>query len=298
MLIYLSGNDLKLACDVAQAKGDHYAVLLASQNSGNNSCTGQLTLQQLDRYCSLYRAWRVYELKNTTSCFTLPRWQEAKADQFIGKHRLQVFAQVAGVPVWNGSKLSINCCDGYDWLRSFGMHLWYFTSPSASVSDALALYEDAFLKGDPSYGHYAAPPRPSKYKATKDSGLKICTNFNFLLNIFVLFFILIIFNFVGYDTNNEESEVYDLKYHLLKLYSNRTHPIERIVTPTTHTPDHLDHRLGWFIAQVLRALGYRHLSDVKSDQVCSSGKILACMPFQYFHVYDLCFSNIWSLLPN
>jgi len=50
MLVYLSGNDLKLACETAQARGDHYAVLIASQNSGNNSCPGQLTLQQLERF--------------------------------------------------------------------------------------------------------------------------------------------------------------------------------------------------------------------------------------------------------
>lgn len=52
----------------------------------------------------------------------------------------------------------------------------------------------------------------------------------------------------------------------MKLYSSRSHQIESIVTPATHTPDQLDHRLGWFIGQNLRSLGYRHLSDAKRDQ--------------------------------
>jgi len=42
------------------------------------------------------------------------------------------------------------------------MHLWYFTSPSASISDALAAYEEAFAQGDQIYGVYAARPCPSE----------------------------------------------------------------------------------------------------------------------------------------
>jgi nuclear pore complex protein Nup98-Nup96 len=115
---------LKEACDKAQKAHDHYAVMLASQSSGNNCYVGQLLLQQLDR------------------------WQEVKADQFIANNRLALYSHVAGVPIWAGSLSVLNTCDGLDWLRSLGLHLWYFTSPSASISDALASYEEAFTVGD------------------------------------------------------------------------------------------------------------------------------------------------------
>ena len=40
----------------------------------------------------------------------------------------------------------------------------------------------------------------------------------------------------------EEQEVQDVKFHLLKLYCQRSHPLEVLLSPKTHTPDHLDHR--------------------------------------------------------
>ena len=132
--------------------------------------------------------------------------------------------------VWPGSDSVLNTCDGLDWLRSLGLHLWYFTSPSSSIADALSAYEDAFTEGDPQFGVYAPPPRPS------------------------------------YAADDENASVCDLKFHLMKLYSNRSHPLESIVTPTTHTPDQLDHRQGWFVAQVLRSLGYRHMTEEKRDR--------------------------------
>ena len=39
------------------------------------------------------------------------------------------------------------------------------------------------------------------------------------------------------------------------------------MTPATHTHDQLDHRLGWFVGQVLRTLGYRHLSNTREVQL-------------------------------
>ena len=75
VLALLTGNKVKEACDKAQKANDHYAVMLASQSSGNNCYVGQLALQQLDR------------------------WQEAKADKFIANNRLALFSHVAGVPV-------------------------------------------------------------------------------------------------------------------------------------------------------------------------------------------------------
>lgn len=43
--------------------------------------------------------------------------------------------------------------------------------------------------------------------------------------------------------------------------------MESIITPATHTPDQLDHRLGWFVGQVLRALGYMHITTTREAQI-------------------------------
>lgn len=120
VLTLLTGNKLEASIDCAQKAGDHYTVMLLSQVSSNNSCIGQLIMQQLDR------------------------WQEAKADKFIENNRLALYAHVAGTPVWHSSNGILNTCQDLDWLRCLGLHLWYFVSPSASIADALAAYEEAF----------------------------------------------------------------------------------------------------------------------------------------------------------
>ena len=51
-----------------------------------------------------------------------------------------------------------------------------------------------------------------------------------------------------------------------QLYSDRSHQLENIITPATYTNDELDHRLGWFVGQVLSTLGYRHLSNTRKVQ--------------------------------
>ena len=56
---------------------------------------------------------------------------------------------------------------------------------------------------------------------------------------------------------------------LFQLYSDRSHGLENIITPATYTNDELDHRLGWFVGQVLSSLGYRHLSNSKKVQLHS-----------------------------
>ena len=43
--------------------------------------------------------------------------------------------------------------------------------------------------------------------------------------------------------------------------------MESIITPATHTPDQLDHRLGWFVGQFLRTIGYMHISTTREAQI-------------------------------
>lgn len=45
------------------------------------------------------------------------------------------------------------------------------------------------------------------------------------------------------DNSNENENVYDTCYHLLKLYCDRSHRLDKLLMPETYTTDHLDYRL-------------------------------------------------------
>ena len=164
----------------------------------------------------------------------MDRWQEMRVDEFISEDRLRLYATAAGVPVWPGSREEeVNVCKGLDWKRCLGQHLWHLTSPVASVADAFLGYEEAFKGEEP----YAAKPIPDYLEGRRE------------------------------EDYGSTSNSLDVKYHLLKLYTDRSHPLEVALDPGTHTPDPLDFRVSWFLAQVLRSLGYVHMSDQRSDSL-------------------------------
>ena len=212
-LANLSGNNLKQTCDRAQIAGDHYSAMLTAQSAGgsNSVCS-----QMLFRY--------------------MEQLQEVNADSKLAVDRLHLFALISGTPVWQGSGNSvINTSKGLDWKRAFAITLWFLSTPSSSIADALADYEAAFL-GHPQHGQFAVAPKPA---------------YDIKLNML----------------SETSDETYDIKFHILKLYSDRSHGLENIITPATHTGDQLDHRLGWFVGQVLRTLGYRHLLNTRDEQL-------------------------------
>jgi hypothetical protein len=49
----------------------------------------------------------------------------------------------------------------------------------------------------------------------------------------------------------EEAGPLDIKYHLLRLYADRSHSLESLLSPASHTADQLDTRLSWLVYQVL-----------------------------------------------
>ena len=155
----------------------------------------------------------------------LERWQEGRADKFIDKKRLKLYSLLSGHPVWPGTEATINACEDLDWKRAFGFHLWYLTSPASSISDALNLYEEAFQKDTSQFGAYAQAPKPS-----------YCLK------------------------HDQDQDLFDIRYHLLKLYANKAHSIESIVVPKSYTNQPLDFKMGWIVSEILRSLGYRHMA--------------------------------------
>nr|CAD7426062.1 unnamed protein product [Timema monikensis] len=161
----------------------------------------------------------------------LINWSEVSADKFMSPERLQMFSLVAGVPLFSSAHGTINVCKDLDWKRAFGVHLWYMCSQASSITDALLKYEKAFDSPESS-NRYAHPPDPLYFEG---DGLQ--------------------------PETSSGRAVWDLCFHLLKLYSSRSHPLDQLLNPATHTSDPLDYRLCWFLFQVLTALGYTHLSD-------------------------------------
>lgn len=102
------------------------------------------------------------------------------------------------------------------------------SSPTASITDALLKYENATVTN-------AAAPSPSYVK--------------------------------DYDGGNNMDRIQDIRYHILKLFSRRSHSLEKLLNPATYTADFMDFRLSWLLLQVLKSIGYQHCSEQAEAQL-------------------------------
>lgn len=177
-------------------------------------------------------------------CEQLDSWEKSKADAFIDPRRLRLYLLVAGLANYETSEeYFVNTCHFLDWKRAFATHLWYICSPIASLADALKLYQEAFSASDEDSGNaYAKRPDPPYLDTLSDDC--IVTVHGRKLN--------------------------DLCYHLLQLYCDRSHPLEQLLNPATHTDDPQDYRLSWTLMQVLNSIDYAHLSPL-SQSIIHSG---------------------------
>uniref|UniRef100_A0A672V105 Nuclear pore complex protein Nup98-Nup96 n=1 Tax=Strigops habroptila TaxID=2489341 RepID=A0A672V105_STRHB len=164
----LTGKRIGEACRLAQQSDDHRLALLLSQLAGSQPVRDLLTMQLVD-------------------------WHRLQADCFIQEDRLRIFALLAGKPVWQLSeRININVCSLLDWKRCVAVHLWYLLPPTASISQALAMYELAF-QNTPECEKYACCPLPPYLE---DSGCVI------------------------EEDDNAGRPLRDVCFHLLKLYSD------------------------------------------------------------------------------
>ncbi|KAK2583571.1 hypothetical protein KPH14_009516 [Odynerus spinipes] len=204
ILSLLTALKLEEACQIARKDGDHcLALLMAQLRSG-------LPVKEMMKQ-------------------QLAIWQELDVDEHLSINRLKLFTLIAGEPLISSKHGTINICEGLDWKRALAVHLWYLSSPTASIRDVLDIYEASF-NVDPTEA-YSVIPEP-EYRND------------------------------GYDAEiSNGKSVYDLCFHILKLYCTGNHSLEELLNPLTHTADPFDYRLSWLMQQTLISLGYSHLSE-------------------------------------
>ncbi|KAK3555738.1 hypothetical protein QTP86_028978 [Hemibagrus guttatus] len=175
----------------------------------------------------------------------LADWNRMQTDSFIQEDRLHIFALLAGKPVWETTDCCLNVCSKLDWKRCLAVHLWYMLPPTASVADALTKYEAAF-QGLEDGRRYACAPLPPYID---DVDLETLEEME--------------------DTESKKP-LYDICFHLLKLYSDKHYSLQQLLDPTTVTAEQLDYRLSWHLWNVLQALNYTHLSVPRQNLLHTS----------------------------
>lgn len=202
----------------------------------------QEACQQAQSAGDHYAALLLSQLSGSSSVRSLMeqqliQWKDAQADVLIETERLKLMMLCAGVPVFQATNTFINVCEDLDWKRAFAIHFWYVCSPVASITDALLKYESAFTGSD----NYACIPSPSY---STEASLEW--------------------------ESSRGKPLYDVCYHLLKLYSTHSYPMESLLNPATHTCDPLDYRLSWLLLQTLESLGYTHISEFSTAHIHTS----------------------------
>lgn len=167
----------------------------------------------------------------------LYEWESLRVDAFIHPHYIKIYSLLAAKPVWGSSEgQPINTCEGLEWKKCLLAHLLFISQPQAPLDDAVELYKQAW-KGSGEYGVYCTAPLPfyeerSRISLTRDD-----------------------------DDEEEGSKLRDVLYLIIRLYCNRSHSVDKLVTPSSSLPHMLDHRLSWHVWRLLHALGYhRNLS--------------------------------------
>uniref|UniRef100_A0A8C5BWX6 Nuclear pore complex protein Nup98-Nup96 n=1 Tax=Gadus morhua TaxID=8049 RepID=A0A8C5BWX6_GADMO len=177
----------------------------------------------------------------------LADWCRMQTDCHISEDRLRIFTLLAGKPVWQSSECLVNVCSSLDWKRCVAVHLWYMLPPTASVADALAKYQDAF-QVDGETGRYACAPLPPYLDPSQGADME--------------------------DEDEEEESakrpLYDLCFHLLRLFSDRHYSLHQLLDPLAVTWERLDYRLSWHLWGVLGALQYSHLSGPRQGLLHAS----------------------------
>ncbi|KAK2827957.1 hypothetical protein Q5P01_018991 [Channa striata] len=243
--VWLSrGATCRVEEEVALAgKGRHTEAIFSYLTGNRISEACRLAQKEGDHRLSLLLSQAVgSQYCRDLLALQLTDWNRMQTDCYLPEERLRIFALLAGKPVWQSSESVVNVCSQLDWKRCVAIHLWFMLPPMASVGDALARYEAAF-KGACEVGKYSCAPLPP-YLEMEQPEME--------------------------EEEESKRPLYDICFHLLKLYSDRHYSLQELLDPLTVTWERLDYRLSWHLWGVLQALHYTHLSSSRQGLLHAS----------------------------
>lgn len=151
-------------------------------------------------------------------------WHQVEADDFIDERRLKILMMVGSIPAMEGAhNTTLNIFENLNWVKCLALQLWYISTSVSSATDSILTYEQNSLNEEAN----VAMPVPSYCKLEEAINCKFS----------------------------------DIRFHLMKLYSQRSHPLEMLLHPANYSKDLMDYRLSFFVLQILETLGYHHLSE-------------------------------------
>jgi nuclear pore complex protein Nup98-Nup96 len=229
----LTGHQISRACESAVTSNDLRLATLVAQASAGGAVDDEF---KSDIYLQLVK-WREYGVEE---------WVSAG----VRKVYLLLCGEVSGNVV--DGKLSrgetepeiIHVMKGLDWKRAFGLHLWFGGGGNidgvSSLERAVERYESAST-GD----KVVARPSPSYCVDSTTSSAPVPPSTGELPT--------------------------DPLFHLLKLFTSPTHPLESALLPTNFGPSSLDYRLPWTLyllfSRVLRRRDFEDRTLIDQDQM-------------------------------
>ncbi|CAG8770860.1 13156_t:CDS:2, partial [Acaulospora morrowiae] len=156
----------------------------------------------------------------------IEHWSQTGLVKLIPKNHLRLYEIMAG----NVEASS----QGLDWKRALSMHLWYGRYLGEVFVESFNDYE-AVRKS-------STVPKPW-YKEDFEKKPPL-----------------------SWPDSENEDEIFDIHYHLLKLSVDSTHPLDDAILPRSITPSPLDYRVTWLLHIMLaRTLRIRDFIDQGSS---------------------------------
>ncbi|XP_055387483.1 nuclear pore complex protein Nup98-Nup96 [Condylostylus longicornis] len=160
----------------------------------------------------------------------LATWEQFEIDEHIDNNILKIFMLLSGTQVMSTKNGPVDVLENLEWLNVVAVHLWYLLLPTSSIMDVINTYDKIFKSDD----FLVVPPKPDH---------------------------------INYDLYKHFKDIFDIKYHLLQLYSKRNYSVENIVNPLTYSSDLLDCSISWLILQILEVIGYTHCSELNLEKL-------------------------------